>query len=120
MKENLNQFLTVKELSTWIKLSESHIYFLVSKNKIPFAKLGGKILFDSEKIKSWVEDKSNITDAEYKPIVERKKRKSSKSDSNVAVNIESDVQEIQEQVEQPTQEIVEQNHQEDIANSPLD
>jgi excisionase family DNA binding protein len=53
--EKVDDFLTVKELSKWIKLSESHIYFLVNKRKIPFAKLGGKLLFDKQKIKDWID-----------------------------------------------------------------
>lgn len=56
--EKVDDFLTVKELSKWIKLSESHIYFLVNKRKIPFAKLGGKLLFDKEKIRLWIESNS--------------------------------------------------------------
>lgn len=56
--EKVDDFLTVKELSKWIKLSESHVYFLVNKRKIPFAKLGGKLLFDKQKIKDWIEENS--------------------------------------------------------------
>jgi len=56
--EKVDDFLTVKELSKWIKLSESHIYFLVNKRKIPFAKLGGKLLFDKQKIKDWIDENS--------------------------------------------------------------
>lgn len=56
--EKVDDFLTVKELSKWIKLSESHIYFLVNKRKIPFAKLGGKLLFDKQKIKEWIDANS--------------------------------------------------------------
>jgi len=58
-KENVEEFLTVRELAKWIKLSESHVYFLVNKNKIPFAKLGGKLLFDKDKIRQWIEQNSN-------------------------------------------------------------
>jgi excisionase family DNA binding protein len=39
--DSISEFLTVAELSIWIRLSRSHIYFLVSKKKIPFIKLGG-------------------------------------------------------------------------------
>ena len=50
-----HQFLTIKELSKWIRLSESHLYCLVSKNKIPYIKLGGKLLFNTSKITEWIE-----------------------------------------------------------------
>lgn len=55
----INDFLTVKELSKWIKLSNSKIYSLVNKDEIPFAKIGGKLLFDKSKISNWIESKSN-------------------------------------------------------------
>jgi excisionase family DNA binding protein len=55
----INDFLTVKELSKWIKLSNSKIYSLVHKDEIPFAKIGGKLLFDKSKISNWIESKSN-------------------------------------------------------------
>jgi excisionase family DNA binding protein len=35
----LDDLLTVRELSKWLRLSESHIYTLVSKKKIPFNKV---------------------------------------------------------------------------------
>jgi len=55
----LDDFLTVRELSKWLRLSESHIYTLVSKKKIPFNKVGGKVLFDKQQIKNWIEAQSN-------------------------------------------------------------
>lgn len=55
----LDDLLTVRELSKWLRMSESHIYTLVSKKKIPFNKIGGKVLFDKQKIKNWIEGQSN-------------------------------------------------------------
>jgi excisionase family DNA binding protein len=55
----LDDLLTVRELSKWLRLSESHIYTLVSKKKIPFNKVGGKVLFDKQQIKNWIEAQSN-------------------------------------------------------------
>ena len=66
--EKVDDFLTVKELSKWIKLSESHIYFLVNKRKIPFAKLGGKLLFDKQKIREWIESNSPEPEFPTEPI----------------------------------------------------
>ena len=54
------KFITVSELADksqnlfGIQLTVSHIYTLVRKRKIPFTKLGGKLLFDEKKIKDWV------------------------------------------------------------------
>ena len=55
----LDDLLTVRELAKWLRLSESHIYSLVSKKKIPFNKIGGKVLFDKQQIKNWIEGQSN-------------------------------------------------------------
>ena len=41
--EILDDLLTVRELSKWLRLSESHIYSLVSKKKIPYNKVGGNM-----------------------------------------------------------------------------
>jgi len=58
-KQNLDDLLTVRELGKWLRLSESHIYSLVSKKKIPYTKIGGKVLFDKQAIKDWIEEQSN-------------------------------------------------------------
>ena len=58
-KRNLEDLLTVRELGKWLRLSESHIYSLVSKKKIPYTKIGGKVLFDRQTITDWVEAQSN-------------------------------------------------------------
>ena len=63
--DSLSEFLTICELSKWIRLSKSHIYCLVSKKKIPFIKLGGKLLFSSAEIRNWVDQSS------YNPITEK-------------------------------------------------
>jgi excisionase family DNA binding protein len=92
MKESLNQYLTVKELAEWVKLSESHIYFLVNKKKIPFAKIGGKLLFDSGKIKDWIESSSfenQNTKQEKQP---KQKRKYTKKTISGAENFEGNVE----------------------------
>ena len=54
----LEDLITVRELATWLRLSESHIYSLISKKKIPFNKVGGKVLFDKQVIKNWIEQQS--------------------------------------------------------------
>jgi excisionase family DNA binding protein len=56
---NFDDLLTVRELAKWLRLSESHIYTLVSKKKIPFNKVGGKVLFDRQRIINWIEVQSN-------------------------------------------------------------
>lgn len=68
VQNSLDEFLTVRELANWIKLSESHVYFMVNKNKIPFAKLGGKLLFESNAIRRWIT-------ANSKPVVKKNNKK---------------------------------------------
>ena len=55
----MNDFFTVIELSAWLRLSKSKIYSLVHLKKIPFIKIGAKILFDKEKINIWIKEQSN-------------------------------------------------------------
>ena len=54
----LDDLLTVRELSKWLRLSESHVYSLVSKKKIPFTKIGGKVLFDRHTVTNWIGEQS--------------------------------------------------------------
>ena len=53
-----DSYLTVRELSKWIKISTSKIYTMVGEKQIPHMKVGGKLLFDKEKIKQWMEEKA--------------------------------------------------------------
>jgi excisionase family DNA binding protein len=53
-----NDYLTVKELCLWIRLSRSKVYALVTANVVPHIKVGGKILFDRQKIKEWIDTQS--------------------------------------------------------------
>ena len=49
------QLLDIKEASKLVRLQPSTIYKMVCARKIPFTKLGGKLLFSVEKIERWVE-----------------------------------------------------------------
>lgn len=53
------KYITVRELCELLRLSRSTVYTLISEKKIPHFKLGGKILFDKEKIQNWIDSKSN-------------------------------------------------------------
>ena len=52
----LKRYLNVKELSGLTGLKQSTIYQWVSQRKIPYIKLGKKILFDPDKINKWIEE----------------------------------------------------------------
>ena len=53
-----NDYLTVKELCLWIRLSRSKVYALVTANVVPHIKVGCKILYDKKKIKDWIDTQS--------------------------------------------------------------
>jgi len=52
----LKKYLNVKELSGLTGLKQSTIYQWVSQRKIPYIKLGKKILFDPDKINKWIDE----------------------------------------------------------------
>ena len=49
-----NRFLNVQELKDYIHVSESFVYKKVSKNQIPYIKLGTRTLFERNQIDTWV------------------------------------------------------------------
>ncbi len=50
------EFVTVKELSQFLKVKESTLYSWVHNGSIPFHKLNGLVRFDMEEIKTWVKE----------------------------------------------------------------
>jgi excisionase family DNA binding protein len=48
-------YLTVRGASEFLGIAEKTIYNLVSARKIPFLKLGGKLLFKANELTAWVE-----------------------------------------------------------------
>ena len=49
-----SRFLNVQELKDYIHVSESFVYKKVSKNQIPYIKLGTRTLFEINQIDTWV------------------------------------------------------------------
>ncbi len=54
--------LNIHELSKELNLSESGIYLMVSRRKIPFVRIGRAIRFDLDDIKRWLEEKKVFSD----------------------------------------------------------
>lgn len=50
----MNQMLTVPEVAEKLRLSKSTVYHLVCARRIPFFKIGQKILFDEADLTQWV------------------------------------------------------------------
>ncbi len=55
----IESFLTIDELSAWIKVKKSTIYQWVIKDAIPSYKIGGKRLFEPSEIRKWLKKKSS-------------------------------------------------------------
>lgn len=54
-----NDYMTVKEVASLLKMSTSHVYTLTSKKKIPHIKLlGKKVIFDKKQLHQWLKSKS--------------------------------------------------------------
>lgn len=54
----MNKLLSIKEASDFLGLRVPTIYKYVCSKKIPYVKLGSRVLFDPEKLINWIENKS--------------------------------------------------------------
>jgi excisionase family DNA binding protein len=50
-------YLTINEVSEKLILSKSSLYNYVKQNKIPYIKLGGKLLFSTTDLQTWIDSK---------------------------------------------------------------
>lgn len=57
IKSNPPEFMTIDELACYLTMSTSNIYVLKRQGKIPFVKIGRRILFDRAEIRDWVRTK---------------------------------------------------------------
>jgi len=57
----LKRILNVKEIAEFMGMHERTIYRLVNKGKMPGFKLGGKWVFDSNKIDTWITQETDKT-----------------------------------------------------------
>jgi excisionase family DNA binding protein len=73
----LRRLITAKEASQYLSLSTDTVYRLASLKKLPYLKIGGRILFDIKALDRWVE-KHTVREKEWKreelkPEVEEEK-----------------------------------------------
>lgn len=54
MKE---KYLTINDLSKITTLAKSTLYTYSRYNQIPFLRIGGRIVFEEDKIKKWIDKK---------------------------------------------------------------
>ncbi|GMN09552.1 hypothetical protein MTsPCn9_15950 [Croceitalea sp. MTPC9] len=67
------KILTLKELSNYTGFSQSMIYKLTSKRRIPFSKPTGRSLFfDRQRIDEWLLENTTKTDKELEREMDRK------------------------------------------------
>lgn len=51
------QWLTLKQLASYLNLKEKTVYFLVAKGRIPHYRIGKLIRFRQDEVDSWMETK---------------------------------------------------------------
>ncbi len=52
------KLLTIAEASGITRLSVKTLYSKVCRREVPFTKLGGKLLFDEDRLRKWIDDHS--------------------------------------------------------------
>jgi excisionase family DNA binding protein len=52
-----NQILTLKEVASYLKLTNKTAYRLASEGKLPGFKVGGSWRFKSDDLEKWIEEK---------------------------------------------------------------
>ncbi len=65
------EFVTIKELSKFLKVKESTLYSWVHNGLIPYHKLNGLVRFDMEEIKTWVKASHKETQKQELHIVKK-------------------------------------------------
>lgn len=56
--EPQDKWLTIEELSGYLKMSRSKLYQMAQKGELPGSKIGTQWRFDREKIDAWMDDHS--------------------------------------------------------------
>lgn len=59
MKQLIEPYLTIDEVSEWLKIKKSTIYHWVAMDDIPSVKIGGRRRFDPVEIKKWIKKKNS-------------------------------------------------------------
>lgn len=57
---NKEQYLTITELSEYVKRSKPAIRMLVLRRALPFRKVAGRLLFSKEEIDQWIQMSKGI------------------------------------------------------------
>ncbi len=84
----LRRLITAKEASQYLSLSTDTVYRMASMKKLPYLKIGDRVLFDSKALDHWIE-KHMIKEKEWKR--EELKAEIEKEKSNTKPSKESDL-----------------------------
>ena len=52
----MEELLTTKELSEFIRINEKKVYQMVKNGEVPYVKLGGKWLFPRKHLLRWIDE----------------------------------------------------------------
>ena len=61
-----HDILTVEEVARYLKVTERHVYKLLSDRKIPAFKVGGDWRFKKEQLENWIQESVNEQSKEKK------------------------------------------------------
>ena len=68
-RENINTFVSLKEVAAYLGMTENYIYELVHQRKIPFYKpFGKKLMFNLDEVKATIEGSKVESKASYSEI----------------------------------------------------
>lgn len=56
-QRTLPRFLRVDEVADLLRCKKRTIYDMVEQNRIPYRKVGGRLLFDADEIIEWTKEK---------------------------------------------------------------
>jgi excisionase family DNA binding protein len=84
----LRRLITAKEASQYLSLSTDTVYRMASLKKLPYLKIGGRILFDVKALDHWI-DRHIIREKEWKK--EELKPGIGKEKTNIKSSKESDL-----------------------------
>jgi excisionase family DNA binding protein len=60
-----NKYFSLDDVSKILKMAKSTLYAYVGKNKIPFIKIGGKLLFSENDMNIWIDSmKQTVSEKE--------------------------------------------------------
>ncbi|HEX2268091.1 MAG TPA: helix-turn-helix domain-containing protein [Pyrinomonadaceae bacterium] len=57
LQKALPRFLTVNEVADLLRCKKRTIYDMVEQERIPYRKVGGRLLFDADEIIEWTKQK---------------------------------------------------------------